>query len=237
MFTQSPELYDLIYGSFKDYSVESAAVAALLDQTAPGAHDILDVGCGTGEHARYLHCEHGYQVDGLDIEPGFNEIARAKLPGSSFWQRDMTEFSLGKSYDAVLCLFGSIAYVSNLERLRAALSSFRAHLRSGGIALVEPWLSPDEWNPGRVYVHTAESENLRVVRMSHSSVRGHVSVLRFHYLIGTPEGVEHREETHELGLFTRDEILSSFAEAGFDSVDYDPEGLIGRGMYVARTGS
>jgi len=73
--------------------------------------------------------------------------------------------------------------------------------------------------------------------MSHSSVRGHVSVLRFHYLIGTPEGVEHREETHELGLFTRDEILSSFAEAGFDSVDYDPEGLIGRGMYVARTGS
>jgi ubiquinone/menaquinone biosynthesis C-methylase UbiE len=70
MFSESPELYDVIYGSFKDYSAESQAVAGLLSQVAPGAHNILDIGCGTGEHARFLQSTHGYQVDGLDIEPG-----------------------------------------------------------------------------------------------------------------------------------------------------------------------
>lgn len=234
MFSESPELYDVIYSSFKDYASESQAVATLLRQVAPDARDILDVGCGTGEHARHLQCTHEYRVDGLDIEPGFLQRARAKLPDSTFWQGDMSDFSLGRSYDAVLCLFSAIGYVVSLDRLRAALSSFRTHLRPGGVALVEPWFQPDEWHPGRVYMVTTESEGLHVVRMSHSTVRGRVSVLDFHYLIGTPEGIDHRTETHELGLFTRDEMLASFAEAGFDSVDHDPEGLIGRGMYVAR---
>ena len=105
MFSESPELYDVIYSSFKDYASESQAVATLLTQVAPDARDILDVGCGTGEHARHLQCTHEYRVDGLDIEPGFLQRARAKLPDSTFWQGDMSDFSLGRSYDAVLCLF------------------------------------------------------------------------------------------------------------------------------------
>jgi hypothetical protein len=40
-------------------------------------------------------------------------------------------------------------------------------------------------------------------------------------------------EVHELGLFTQTEMLNCFREAGLDA-SYDPVGLTGRGLYIAR---
>lgn len=45
----------------------------------PGARSVLDIGCGTGEHARHL-VGHGYAVDGLDIESSFVELAQVVGP-------------------------------------------------------------------------------------------------------------------------------------------------------------
>jgi SAM-dependent methyltransferase len=42
----------------------------------PHAKTILDVACGTGEHARLLPSD--FEVDSIDLEPKFVEIARAK---------------------------------------------------------------------------------------------------------------------------------------------------------------
>jgi hypothetical protein len=55
----------------------------------------------------------------------------------------------------------------------------------------------------------------------------------FHYLRGTPNGLEHYSERVKLGLFTRDEMTWAFESAGLE-VRYDPEGLMGRGLYVAK---
>ena len=233
MFSETPELYDLIYGSFKDYASEAERVAELLARVAPGARVVLDVGCGTGEHARLLRGHHGYDVHGLDIEPGLVKLAGTKIPEARFWTGDMADFAIDETFDAILCLFSSIGYVGALDRLRSTMCCFRAHLRDGGVALVEPWFEPAAWHPGRVYVHTVESGELQVVRMSHSGQREGVSVLEFHYLVGNEKGIEHRSELHELALFTRREMEDAFRHAGFTEVEYDPEGLIGRGMYVA----
>lgn len=235
MFSQAPELYDLIYGSFKDYKGECERIAGMLHSAVPEARTVLDVACGTGEHARYLTLEHGYTVSGLDIEPAFVELARGKLPDATFWQGDMADFDLGIRFDAVLCLFSSIGYLCTIEGVERALRCFLRHLEPGGAVVVEPWFEPGAWTPGRVYLHTGESGDVRTVRMSHSTVVGRVSTLEFHYLIGSADGIEHRTESHDLGLFTRAEMVECFRRAGFDDVDFDPEGLTGRGMYVART--
>jgi hypothetical protein len=97
----------------------------------------------------------------------------------------------------------------------------------------EPWLTPEAVRPGHVSVHTAESDSLTVCGMSHMEVDGRVSRVHFEYLIGRPEGIRHVSEVHELGLFTIAELLDCFRSAGF-SVDHDPAGLMGRGLYVAR---
>jgi SAM-dependent methyltransferase len=234
MFAETPELHDLIYESFKDYPAEAQAVAQLLRKLAPSAKTVLDVACGTWEHARHLQAEHGYVVHGLDIEPAFVELARAKLPNSQFWEGDMTSFDLGVRFDAILCLFSSIGYLCDLKKVELALSRFREHLEPDGLVMVEPWFTPESWNPGRVFVHTAEADGLHVIRMSNSGLEGRVSKLDFHYLIGSTEGIEHRVEHHALGLFTREEMSVCFAAAGYGDVQYDPEGLTGRGLYIAR---
>lgn len=234
MFSETAELYDTIYRAFKDYGAEAKHIADLLKTVAPHARTLLDVACGTGEHARLLQAAHGYEVSGLDIEPAFVALARSKVPTGTFWQADMSEFEFDAKFDVVVCLFSSIGYLCDLGRVERALRCFRRHLALGGVVLVEPWFPPEAWNPGRVYVHTAESENLHVVRMSHSSVEGRISKLEFHYLVGTEDGIDHRIEYHSLGLFTTAELKAAFRGAGFTSVDYDAQGLTGRGLFVAR---
>ena len=236
MFSETPELYDTIYRAFKDYEGEAKQIAVLLRTVAPDAKTLLDVACGTGEHARLLQAAHGYEVSGLDIERAFVALARSKVPTGTFWQADMADFELGIRFDVVTCLFSSIGYLCSLEGVEGALRCFRRHLVPDGVAVVEPWFPPDAWYPGRVYVHTGETENLHVVRMSRSSVEGRISKIEFHYLIGSDGGIEHRIEHHELGLFTTDELRAAFERARFSSVEYDPEGLTDRGLFVARAG-
>lgn len=81
MFSETAELYDLIYQQFKDYMDESRRIAVLLERVHPEAKSVLDVACGTGEHARILSAKYGYRVNGLDLEPEFVRIAQRKNPG------------------------------------------------------------------------------------------------------------------------------------------------------------
>lgn len=233
MFSRSADLYDLIYRQFKDYAEESRRIARLLERVHPGGKSVLDVACGTGEHARHLADDHGYRVDGLDVEPEFIRLAQQKNPSGRFLCADMTDFHVERRYDAVLCLFSSIGYVRTLENVERTLRRFREHLTVGGVVVVEPWIEPHAWQNGRVFMHAAEADDVAVCRMSHSGRRGDISVLAFHYLIGRGEGIEHLTETHELGLFTRQQLERCFAAAGFTAVEYDPEGLIGRGLFTA----
>jgi hypothetical protein len=107
------------------------------------------------------------------------------------------------------------------------------HLVPGGVLVIEPWFTPDAWHAPSVHALFIDKPELKIARVNTSFVEGRLSHFDLHYLIGTPEGTEHFVERHELGLFERDEMQAVLTEAGFE-VTYDPEGLIGRGLFVAR---
>ena len=234
MFHKSAAYYDLIYRDRKDYAKEADKLHYLLQLLEPVPKRLLDVGCGTGEHARVLREKYGYEVDGIDIEPAFVEIASAKNPGSDFSVADMRGFRLPTRYDVVLCLFSTIAYVETLEGLKSAFSSIAGCLQPGGWLICEPWERPGEWMPGQVdAIEIAdESSGTTVTRTRLGSTEGKVSVLTIDYDITGPSGEQRFQEIHRLGLFTSEEMTDALRESGFSS-RWAEYGLQGRSLLLA----
>ncbi|MGI9627360.1 MAG: methyltransferase domain-containing protein [Longimicrobiales bacterium] len=230
-YSKAPELYDLLYQE-KDYAGEAAALAEVVKSRCPDAVSVLDVCCGTGEHARHLESL-GFTVDGLDIEPSFVEQAGAKGLRGVFHVGDMTDFTLPDRYDAVVCLFSAIGYSKTVEALEKAVGSMAAHLSDGGVLVIEPWFEPGELTSSWINLLGAKSDEVSVARMSRTMVEGTTSRLEFEYLVGTSEGIERRSEVHELGLFTKDQMAGAFLAAGL-TVDHLPKSLRNRGLYVGQ---
>jgi SAM-dependent methyltransferase len=228
IFIESPDLYDAIY-HFKNYERESDRLRTLISEVVPGASTLLDVACGTGEHAKFL--KRYYAVDGIDINESYLLAARLKNPSGNYTPADMMDFDLARTYDVVTCLFSAIGIVRTFEWLERAVVSMARHVRTGGALIIEPWFTPEQWRPAEPFILAGEVGADKVYRMSRSIRQGQLSLLLHNYLRATPDGFEHYRERIELGLFTRDEMTWAFEFAGM-KVQYDSEGLMGRGLYV-----
>lgn len=231
MFSKSANYYDEIYAAMdKDYSAEAKKIHGLIQKhKKSGGQRLLDAACGTGIHANLLN-QH-YHVEGLDLDSKMLAVARKKYPGIKFHLGDMLDFNLNRKIDAITCLFSSIGYVRTKANLAKAIQNMAGHLLPGGVLLVEPWFSSEQWNTGYIHMVVLNRDDLKIVRMSRSSRRGNVSILEFQYLIGNSKGIEHSIETHKLGLFSSEDYLGAFKSAGLKTT-YDTKGLDGRGLYI-----
>jgi SAM-dependent methyltransferase len=231
MFSKSAKYYNALYGSMgKDYVTEAQKAHRLIQQhKLTSGSTLLEVACGTGLHASVF--QEFYQVEGLDLDNEMLTVARQNYPNIFFHQADMVDFELGKGFNVITCLFSSIGYVKTKKRLNQAIQTMADHLLQGGVLVVEPWFTPDQWDVGKVGALFVDQPDLKVSRMSLGEVEGNLSILNFHYMVGTPQGVGYFIERHELGLFTQEEYLEAFREAGLE-ITHDPEGLDGRGLYI-----
>jgi hypothetical protein len=81
-----------------------------------------------------------------------------------------------------------------------------------------------------------EEEGIALARVTLSGLRDErVSTTEMHYVLATADGIEHFVELHELYLFTDGEMRAAFESVGL-GVEHDPEGLIGRGLWISRRG-
>lgn len=231
MFVKSARYYDALY-SFKDYAGSARAVAAFVGEHAPHAASLLDIACGTGQHLAHLRDR--FAVAGLDLSADLLDTARARCPGVAFHEADMAGFDLGRTFDVVMCLFSSIAYVKTRERLDAAVAAMARHLAPGGLLLVEPWFTPETFWVGHLASNYVEEPDLAISWMYVSELRERMSVLDIHYQVGTAEGVHRFNEIHELGLFTAGEYEAAFRAAGLEP-KHDPDGFFGRGLFWAQS--
>jgi SAM-dependent methyltransferase len=230
-YRRSAELYDLLYG-WKDYAGEAERIRQLVSERLPQAASLLDVACGTGRHLEVLR--NWYTVEGLDAEAGLLAVARRRLPGVPLHHADMRSFSLDARFDVVTCLFSAIGYMQTPAALSEAVATMSRHLAPGGMLIVEPWLAPDVFETRHIGGPTiGQGPEIAVVRMNGNRVEGRLSILDFHYLVGRPGTVEYFTETHSVGLFTNDEYRDAFVAAGL-SVEHDPDGLMGRGLWIGR---
>ncbi|HVM53821.1 MAG TPA: class I SAM-dependent methyltransferase [Acidimicrobiales bacterium] len=230
MFDKSARYYDLIYAEAVgiDYAAAADSIAARL----PDARSLLDVACGTGLHLAHLRDR--FECAGIDLDPTMVAIARDRCPGLAIEVADMTGFDLGRTFDAVICMFSSIGYARTEARLRQAVAAMVDHLNPGGTLLVEPWLQREVIVEGRISAVHAEAPGLQVTRMSRITVEGDISTIEFRYLVGTAEGIEHLAERHEVGLFTWDQYRDAFEAAGLATTIDEPSETRPRGLLTGR---
>jgi len=226
MFDKSAHLYDLAY-SFKDYASESEWVRNAINDRVPRATSLLDVACGTGKHLELLRGD--FDCQGLDLNPEFVELAQQRT-GVRVHLASMESFDIGERFDAVVCLFSSIGYTSDLP---GAIGSMARHLNPGGVLIVEPWLSPDQWVAGHVQVLDQESNGVRLLRMTMGRVNGSEAILDMHYLFASSTGIEHLVEAHRTTLFTLSEYESAFLASNL-TFEFDDFGPMGRGALIGR---
>jgi ubiquinone/menaquinone biosynthesis C-methylase UbiE len=229
MFSKSAALYDIIY-HWKNYQAESEKLHAIIQQhkQTPGS-TLLDVACGTGKHLEYLRG--WYACEGLDLDAELLKAAAQRVPDAPLHQGDMLDFDLGRSFDVVMCLFGSVAYSGTLSRLQAAVANMARHVAPGGLLIVEPFLFREDFTPGKITLQTAEAPGLSIARMTVSRLDGEAAYFSFNYLVGTEAGVQHLEEEHVLGIFSKQEYADALQSQGL-RVLFDDEGIMGRGLFV-----
>jgi SAM-dependent methyltransferase len=226
VFSQTADLYDAFY-SWKDYEVEAERVHSAIEarKLSPG-RGLLDVACGTGHHLEFL--KRWYDCQGCDLDPAMLALARARLPELDLFEADMNNLDSGRAYDAVVCLFSSIGYARDPG---LPITAMARHLVPGGVLLVEPWLTPEQFETGKVGAIFVDREDVKACRMNSTSRDGRSSRLDFEYLVGRGGRVEHFTESHQVWLHTEAEYRGAFGAAGLE-VELDPEGPMGRGLYI-----
>jgi SAM-dependent methyltransferase len=231
-YDRSAFVYDAIYQVSKAYRQETDRLHELIEQVGQsGGNRLLDVACGSGLHDQYL--TRWYEVEGLDASEAMLSLARRRVPEAVFHVGDMTGFDLGKRFDVVTCLFSSIGHLTTVEDLEQAVANMVRHLKPGGILVVEPWLHPGRFQEGRIGTDFADLPELKVARITLTTLEGRLTTLNMHHLVGRPDGVEYFVEHHVLALYTEDEYLSSFRAAGLQAW-HEQEGLMGRGLFIGR---
>ncbi|PWI13279.1 SAM-dependent methyltransferase [Streptomyces sp. Act143] len=96
---------------------------------------VLDMGCGTGRDAAYLHGV-GRTVTGADLSEAMLAHARTHHPGPEYVHADLHGFDVGR-FDAVVCLDSALLYCHTNTQLDAFLTSCRRALSSGGLLVAE----------------------------------------------------------------------------------------------------
>ncbi len=135
------DLYDEINEQFIDYDEQTAFVLACIERWRPEARHVLDIGCGTGQHALRLAAQ-GLAVTGIDLSPRLMEIARSKAEATGskaveFQFGDAAAMAWAGRFDIAISMNFVLSSFRANEQLRALLEGVFAALQAGGLFLFD----------------------------------------------------------------------------------------------------
>ena len=139
-FNQYSLYYDLLYRD-KDYKGESDYVIELISEFNINASSIIELGCGTGSHAKYLS-QSGFNITG--IERSEEMVKEANLKNISNFDPivgDICNFELNKKFDAAISLFHVISYLTDNNSLINCFKRVNQHLKPNGVFLFDIWFT------------------------------------------------------------------------------------------------
>jgi len=124
--------YDQVIG---DRSEVAKLLMRLIRRHAPRARSVLELGCGSGTMLKDL--SRRYRTTGIDNSRSMLRLARQKAPRSELIYGDISEFSLGRRFDAVVCPFDTINHITSFKAWQRVFENAHAHLSPRGIFIFD----------------------------------------------------------------------------------------------------
>ena len=217
VFGNYARYYDLLYRD-KDYVGEAKFIHNLIQSHAPESQNILELGCGTGNHASLL-VQEGYVVHGVDVSHEMLQIANERITQSpqsldsklTFTHGDIRQVRLNQKFDVVISLFHVISYQTTNEDLLAAFATAKAHLKEGGIFIFDVWYGPAVLtDPPAVRIKRLENELIQITRIAEPVIYPNENCVDVNYHVFVKDKnkdyIEELQETHKMRYLFKPEI-------------------------------
>ena len=220
VFQAYSRYYDLLYHD-KNYESETAYVDSLLRKYGVPGKDLLELGCGTGRHARRLN-QLGYQIVGIEKSPQMVDAAQ-QTAAFQCVVGDACTARLGRTFSAVLALFHVVSYQVSNASLRALFERSAEHLETGGLFVFDFWYSPAVYTTKpEPRLKTVSDAKVRVNRIAEPRIYPNENRVDVHYTILVEDlaqgGFARLQEVHPMRHFSLLELELMADVCGFETL-------------------
>ncbi len=223
-FKNYAKYYDLLYQN-KDYNAESAyiidKITALTREREREVKTILELGCGTGKHARILQ-DKGYVVYGVDLSK--NMIKLAKQNGVDCEVADIRTYRQENKFDCCISLFHIASYQNSDEDIEDYFKTAAFHLKDGGFFIFDIWYKPAVLHQlPEKRVKMMQNDEIKIIRHCNPEHLLEKSIVKVNYDIQIMDRngkiCESIQETHSMRYFSSQEIRKFAKKAGINIIN------------------
>lgn len=237
-FSEYAKYYDLLYRD-KDYLKETSYVENLLNRYLNDFRNILELGCGTGEHAIIL-AKSGYTVYGIDLSNNMiNKANRKKNQLSTdiseklfFEKGDVRSYNTDKKFNAIISLFHVMSYQTKNRDLIDTFRVVSKYLAKGGIFLFDCWYGPGVLNEKpEIRKINIESADTQVSRKSSPTIYPNQNIVDVNFDIAITnkrtQKVSRFTELHKMRYLFKPELANYLQQASIELI-HSEEWLTGK---------
>ena len=221
-FSGYSQYYDLLYET-KDYNAEVEYIDGLLKKFAPQKSNILELGSGTGKHARLLATKK-YSVTGIERSAEMVAIAdKNPVENLHIEVGDIRSYLLNARFDIALSLFHVISYLTTNEDLILAFRNVAQHLNRGGLFIFDVWYTPAVYSQSpETRIKRLHNDTINITRLAESVINYRTNVVDVNYEIiiegRSDNSFSKLNETHPMRHFSEPEIQLLATLTGFECI-------------------
>ena len=223
MAEEQPHLYTDLAGWYHlltaphQYVEEAGLYRALIEELAPDARTILELGTGGGANASHLKAN--YAMTLTDISGAMLDMSRRINPDCEHLTGDMRTLRLERNFDVVM-IHDAIDYMTTEPDLAVAIETAAVHCTPGGLVLLFPDHTTETFEPGTDHGGNDDEtgRGVRYLEWTWDPDPGDTIYLADHaYLLRDENGdVQAVHDRHTCGLFPNATWLELMGRAGLE---------------------
>lgn len=201
----------------EDYTYETAFYTKVIkDELGDKAKTMLELGSGGGNSA--FHLKKHFNMTLVDLSENMLNVSKRINPECEHYIGNMIDFRTDKKFD-VIYVQDAIAYMNTEENLRKTIETAFIHCRPGGMALLIPDFTRDNFKSTIVTGgHDRDKRGLRYMEWIWDPEPSDTSYLSdMVYMVKDDSGqMSCVYDRHILGLFSQGKWLELIKEVGFE---------------------